>query len=139
MRPEGPGPVEVLVEGWLDRDWMSRRRLAMRSAIDCPPLELGFDTLGEGSERKVVPERFEPTEGLDRSTDGLGLERKVVFDRLGLTEGLGRLGLTDGADRSTGELGRLNDGLGRLELTDGPCETDGARLADMRSRKPPPE
>jgi hypothetical protein len=20
MRPEGPGPVEVLVEGWLDRD-----------------------------------------------------------------------------------------------------------------------
>jgi hypothetical protein len=70
----------------------------MRSTIDCPPVELRSETLGDGLERNDGVGRLELTDGLDRSTDGLG-RLKDVFGRLGLTEVLGWLGLTDGADR----------------------------------------
>jgi len=105
--------------------------------MDCPPVALWFDTLGEELERKEVFGRSGLTDGPDCSTDGL--ERYDVVGRLWPNEVSGRLGLTDGATRSTDGLGRLNDVFGRLGLMEGPGETDGARLLAMRSCRPPPE
>jgi hypothetical protein len=82
---EGLGEGVESTDGWLDRDWISRRRLAMRSTMDCPPVELRSDTMGEGLERYDVVGRLGLTDGLDRSTEGLW--RLIdVFGRLGLTE-----------------------------------------------------
>jgi len=44
---DGLGAGVEPVDGWLDRDWVSRRRAAMRSAIDCRPVVLRSETLGD--------------------------------------------------------------------------------------------
>lgn len=70
----------------LDRDWISRRREAIRSTVDCPLIELCAEASGEGLDRNEVGGRLGLTEGLDRSTEGV--ERP--------NEGAGRLGATEG-------------------------------------------
>lgn len=65
-----------------DCAWVSRRRVAIRSAIDCRPVALRSETLGVGLERKdrvdspAPPDGragLELMDGLERSTDGLRL------------------------------------------------------------------
>jgi len=79
----------------LDRDWISRRRVAMRSTVDCPLVEPGEETLGEVLDRNDVGGRVGLTDGLDRSTEGAGRLNDGA-GRLGAMEVLGLLGLRDG-------------------------------------------
>ena len=152
---DGLGAGVESVEGRLD--CTSRRRVAMRSTMDCRLVVLcseapdenrsvvGFGaalvpirlpTLLEASELMLPPRDDEKDLSLEelrlwglivRLGDGVATDGR---DGLGLTEGLGRLGLMDGL--------RLIDGLDRPKegLGDGLGETDLDRL-DIRSAIPP--
>ncbi len=72
--------VGASVDG-LDCAWVSRRRAAIRSAVDCRPVVLRSETLGVDLERKDLADSLAPTDGL------AGLELMDGLERL--NEGFG--------------------------------------------------
>lgn len=114
---EGVGLDETDPADGFDWAWVSRRRVAIRSAIDCRPTALCSETLGVGFERKDLADSPAPMDGLERLIEGLGWLRLTDGLWLGATA-LGWLG-TRFCRPMLGEADLGTDGLG-ADGMDGP-------------------
>lgn len=108
---DGTAPAEGF-----DWAWVSRRRAAMRSAIDCRPVALRSETLGVGLERKDRADSPAPTDGLAGPELMDGLER--------LNDWLGWLRFTEGLWLGATVLGRSDMRLCGLTLGAADLGTD---------------
>lgn len=107
---EGVGLGETDPADGFDWAWVSRRRAAIRSTVDCRPTALRSETLGVGFERKGIADSPVPMDGLERLIEGLGWLRLTDGLWLGATA-LGWLG-TRFCGPMLGEADLGTDGLG---------------------------